>query len=99
TGGAVGYIGYDAIRAFAPIGKELEDELEMPDVHFMLFENLIIYEHFNDTVSIIATNVNNEAEAILDERIQNLERALDASLIKQDMEDFTVKFSPDISKE
>lgn len=101
TGGAVGYIGYDAIRAFAPIGEELPDELEMPDVHFMVFENLIVYEHGNDTVHIIATNLHNEKEEQLDERINQIEKSLYQHKPEQENEAEALEFNfkPDIPKE
>src|SRR5690625_297886 len=37
TGGAIGYVAYDAIRQFYDIGTERIDELNMPDYHFMLY--------------------------------------------------------------
>src|SRR5699024_4735888 len=37
-GGAVGYIGYDSVRAFMDIGKPLPDDLQMPDIHLMVYD-------------------------------------------------------------
>lgn len=39
VGGAVGYAGYDAVRQYEDIGKEPEDELGFPDVHFCFLRN------------------------------------------------------------
>src|SRR5699024_11411924 len=54
TGGAIGYIGYDAIRSFVHIGSDLEDTLHMPDVHLMFYQNIIIYEHMSETAYLLA---------------------------------------------
>src|SRR5699024_2794929 len=35
-GGAIGYFGYDTIRSYEDIGKDLPDDINMPDIHFML---------------------------------------------------------------
>ncbi len=42
TGGAVGYVGYGAARNGE---KRTEDDLEMPDVYFNIYETIIIYDH------------------------------------------------------
>ena len=41
-GGAVGYVGYDAIRDFLKIGEPLKDDLQLPTIHFMLFKDVIV---------------------------------------------------------
>src|SRR5699024_1576931 len=65
TGGAVGYIRYDTIRKFENIGEELPDDLNMTDIHFMVYKNIIVYEHANETAHLIAMNINNEPETSL----------------------------------
>src|SRR5690554_956520 len=67
TGGAIGYIGYDAIRQYEQIGTDLPDELNMPDVHFIVYKNLIIYEHSNESVTLITINIDEQPEEVLDE--------------------------------
>lgn len=76
TGGAIGYIGYDAIRYFDDIGEELEDDLEMPDIHLMIYKDLIVYEHINETVYLIAMNLHGEDEKTLDKRLTQLKETL-----------------------
>lgn len=76
TGGAIGYIGYDAIRSFVHIGSDLEDDLQMPDVHLMLYENIIIYEHMSETAYLLAINVDESTEEQLDNRLNYLKNAL-----------------------
>src|SRR5690625_935827 len=40
TGGAIGYVAYDAIRQVMDIGEELPDEIGIPDVHFMMYDTI-----------------------------------------------------------
>lgn len=51
-GGAVGFVGYDAIRDYEDIGKPLTDVLHIPDIHFMIFEEIIVYDHLKQKVYI-----------------------------------------------
>src|SRR5699024_8543692 len=57
TGGAIGYVAYDAIRQFTTIGDDLPDELDAPDYHFMMYDTIIAYEHRTETAYIISINV------------------------------------------
>lgn len=97
-GGAIGYVGYDAIRQFSDIGHELEDDLQMPDIHFMLFKNIIVYDHRNDTAHLIAINVDNEAEHVLDKRLENMSEALKRDITIPNPTQSHVEFKPEIPK-
>ncbi|MGM8365450.1 anthranilate synthase component I [Virgibacillus sp. W0181] len=99
TGGAIGYIGYDAIRHFQHIGEKLEDDLEMPDVHLMVYKNIIVYEHSNETAHLIAMNVDQQPEAVLEERIQSLKEVLKKDITVPAPEASSVNFQPNISKD
>ncbi|MDQ0270368.1 anthranilate synthase component I [Cytobacillus purgationiresistens] len=52
-GGAVGYAGYDAIREYEKIGGPLNDEIEVPDVHFMFFEEIAVFDHLEQKVTLL----------------------------------------------
>lgn len=54
TGGALGYIGYDAIQAYEPIAAAKENSLEMPDIHLHLYETIIVFDHVKNDVTIIS---------------------------------------------
>lgn len=98
TGGAIGYVGYDAIRSFEDIGENLPNDLEMPDVHLMLYQNIFVFDHENETVYLIAMNPFDENEAVLNERINDLEQVLTHTPSIEN--DFTsTAFEPEISKE
>lgn len=98
-GGAIGYVGYDAIRQFEHIGENLTDELEMPDIHFMLFKNIIVMDHANKKISIIVTNPNKESETVLNTQLHSLEKTMMNSQKKVDITDSRIHFEPEITQE
>lgn len=56
-GGAIGYIGYDSIRQYEEIGSVLDDEIAMPDVHLMIYQDLLIFDHQKQTLTLIAVDM------------------------------------------
>jgi anthranilate synthase component 1 len=61
TGGAVGYFGYDLVRAVEPLGEPNPDELGLPDMALMLSDLLVVFDHLKHTVTILA-NADLDAE-------------------------------------
>lgn len=43
--GAVGYIGYDYIRSLVNVGNHAADDLNQPEIEFMLPERMMIFDH------------------------------------------------------
>jgi len=56
TGGAVGFFGYDLVRAVEPLGEPPggDDPLGLPDMALMLSDTLVIFDHLKHTVTILA---------------------------------------------
>lgn len=52
-GGAVGFVGYDVVRHYEQIGKTPSDEFQLPDVHFMMYEELIVFDHLEQKVFLV----------------------------------------------
>src|SRR5699024_12031316 len=98
SGGAIGYIGYDAIRPFTNIGAEKENDLEMPDYHFMVYDTIIAYEHRTEAAHIIALNTNEETEPEIDRRIQNIERQLKKEMTIEDPTIAPFEFTSTVEK-
>ncbi|GAB1316390.1 anthranilate synthase component 1 [Madurella fahalii] len=54
TGGAVGYISYDCIKYFEPkTARPLEDNLHIPEALFMVFDTILAFDHFCQTLTIV----------------------------------------------
>jgi len=87
TGGAVGFFGYDLVRAVEPLGdpwsgpggREGGDPLGLPDMALMLSDALVVFDHLKHTVTILA-NADLQAASISDDDASpqgepNVERA------------------------
>lgn len=99
-GGAVGYIGYDSIRQFENVGEPLHDEINMPDIHFMVYKDLIIFDHTSQEIYLVAINPESTSESPLEQRIQRMQQLLGADSARENEMDFSpVPFLPQTSKE
>lgn len=58
NGGAVGYIGYDVIAQYEAIGRPLPDNREMPDIHLLVYETIVVYDHLKHDVTILHNGPN-----------------------------------------
>ncbi|MBM3244423.1 MAG: anthranilate synthase component I [Candidatus Omnitrophica bacterium] len=53
-GGLVGFMGYDMARFFEDIPDKNPDELKLPDSVFMLTDNILVFDHVNHSIKIVA---------------------------------------------
>ena len=53
-GGFVGFMGYDMVRFFEEIPDKNPDDLKLPDSVFMLTDSILIFDHVNHTIKIVA---------------------------------------------
>jgi anthranilate synthase component 1 len=58
TGGLVGYMSYDAVRRLEKLPNIAKDELQLPEIAFMLTTDLAVYDHLQGTVTLIANAIN-----------------------------------------
>ena len=58
TGGLVGYMGYDSVRRLESIPTIALDDLNLPEIAFMLTSDLAVMDHSNGTVTLIANAIN-----------------------------------------
>lgn len=99
SGGAIGFVGYDAYRQYADLGKDLTDELGIPDIHFMVYKDIIVYEHFNGKVHLITLNLQDSNDTDLAERLSVLSKQLERPVTLQQPEKINLDFKPQVSKE
>jgi anthranilate synthase component 1 len=56
TGGAVGYIGFDAVRFFEPtVGEPPPDQLGVPEMVFMVTDTFLVFDHRFRRLKIFAS--------------------------------------------
>jgi len=55
TGGAVGYLSYEAVRAFEPrVGLATGPGLAMPDGRFHLVDSLLVFDHLERIIKVVS---------------------------------------------
>jgi len=60
-GGAVGYTSYDSVRYVENLPDSTIDDLNLPDMYFMFYDEIIIFDHLNKTIKVVCS-------AFIDER-------------------------------
>ncbi|HVS29607.1 MAG TPA: anthranilate synthase component I [Solirubrobacteraceae bacterium] len=54
AGGAVGFFGYDLVRAIEPLGPPNPDPIGLPDMALMISDALVVFDHLKHTVTLLA---------------------------------------------
>lgn len=60
-GGALGYTGYDAVRFIEQLTEVPPDELGIPDIHYLFYNEVIVFDHIKQRINIIV-NIDNEED-------------------------------------
>lgn len=84
NGGAVGFFSYDTVRLYEKIPDKNEDDLRLPDLHFMLTDELIAFDHNKNKIDII---VNIHVSENMEEAYSKACRRIDE--IREEMEDYS----------
>jgi anthranilate synthase component 1 len=53
-GGVVGYLGYDLVRFFERLPETTRDELNLPDLHLLVTDTLVIFDHVRHRLLVVA---------------------------------------------
>lgn len=64
-GGLVGYMGYDMVRFVENLPDENPDELGMADMHLMLTDTILIFDHVDHKIKIVSNSLVDKDEAAL----------------------------------
>jgi anthranilate synthase component I len=87
TGGAVGFFGYDLVRAVEPLGDPWRaadherapdrslDPLGLPDMALMLSDALVVFDHLKHTVTVVA-NADLQAEPDVERAYEQAARTI-----------------------
>ena len=63
AGGAVGFFGYDMIRYYENLPNVPEDDLNLPESHFLFADELLVFDHLKQKIHIIVNlHVNGNIE-------------------------------------
>jgi anthranilate synthase component 1 len=75
-GGAVGFLGYDLVRFFERLPETACDELNLPDVHMLMTDTLIAFDHVRHRLLVVANvhvPLGSDADAAYDDAIARLD--------------------------
>jgi len=54
-GGAVGWLGYDAVRSFETLPELADDELALPELCMVLTDTVVIFDNLRQSIKVVAT--------------------------------------------
>ncbi|HEY8823985.1 MAG TPA: anthranilate synthase component I [Candidatus Limnocylindria bacterium] len=79
SGGAVGYVGYEAARHFERLPAAARDVLRLPEAAFSIYDTVVCFDHVRHSLLVIAHEVEGEREGAAS-RIARVFAALDAPI-------------------
>lgn len=100
-GGAVGYVSYDSIRQYEHIGKVPNDEMKTPDVHFLFFEVIVVFDHLEQKVYLVASpQINGSSLEELHDQISKIRHEIKNGTSKEETEEVSLSsFQAAIAKQ
>ncbi len=73
-GGGVGYFAYDVIQYIENVPQENPDDLELPELAFMITDTICIFDHINHTIRVVSNaHVEDEPAAAYDEACRKID--------------------------
>ena len=73
-GGAVGYMTYDMVRFVEELPDDTEDDLQLPDCFFMIAETLLIFDHVNHQIKVVANaHIDGDVDAAYADAVAKIE--------------------------
>jgi len=78
-GGAVGYLAYDAVRWFERLPSRVPDELQVPDLCFVLTDVVVIFDNLRGTVKVVASaGLDGDLDAAYDDACARIDAVVDS---------------------
>ena len=86
TGGAIGYVAYEAVRHFEPrVPANEADPIGIPEAIFLLCDSMVVFDHIRHTIKVVAhCRLDGDIEASyrhaavrIDEIVERLSRPID----------------------
>ncbi|MCK8828101.1 anthranilate synthase component I [Natroniella acetigena] len=106
-GGAVGYLGYDAVSYFEDIPMETENDLELPEMLFILSDTVLVFDHLYHKIKVV-TNVKvsddaglayQRAKSKIDQIIKKLQQPIAIEQQQLKANDKKLEFESNLEKE
>ncbi len=68
TGGGVGFFAYDTIRWMEKIPDNNPDYIQLPEMRFGLFKNIVVFDHLKQEIIVIANILHDKKDSGLKEK-------------------------------
>lgn len=100
-GGGIGYVAYDVIRNYEEIGPELKDQLQLPDVHLLFYEEVIVFDHFKQKIFLIYTPFQAaKSKEIIKQKLHIRKKELEENFYQEQSHPFHLEeFQPTMPKD
>jgi anthranilate synthase component 1 len=96
TGGAVGYLGYEAVRRFEPtVPAAATDDLNLPEMLFVIADTVVAFDHKNRRIKVVASAFPHElgVEASREEAIGRISLLLQKLSLPSTLQPFPIGVS------
>lgn len=78
SGGAVGFLGYDAIKYFEDIPRTGDDDLKLPEMVFVITDTILIFDHLKHKIKVVANaHVDGAPAEVYDDAISKIDHLVD----------------------
>lgn len=71
-GGAIGFISYDCVRHFEKLPAVAVDDLETPDIYFLLFDDVAVYDHQTSKLWLITHYYHEQEKQHAENKLQKM---------------------------
>lgn len=71
-GGAIGFISYDCVRYFEKLPSEAVDDLETPDLYFLIFDDVVVFDHQTSKLWLITHYYQEQEKQIAEAKLQKM---------------------------
>ncbi|PKH46763.1 anthranilate synthase component I [Dehalococcoides mccartyi] len=73
-GGAVGFLGYEAVTRFEELPSPSADPLNLPEAVFMLVDTMLVFDHISHSIKVLSyVHTEQDIETSYNQAIRNIE--------------------------
>lgn len=72
-GGAIGFISYDCVRYFEKLPNQAEDDLVTPDLYFLLFDDIAVFDHHTSKLWLITHYYHEQDKQHAEAKLQKMQ--------------------------
>ena len=93
-GGAIGYAGYDTVRYVENLPNPPDDDRQLPDLWFALYDQMIVFDHVQKTIIVLAlADVGDKRSDALEQAYLNASRRVDALVAQLETPDDPIQLA------